>query len=305
MATVQTADEVDIVELFNTLRRGWLLLFGIAAFVIAAAVAVVLILPNQYKAAAVLSPAMGNTPQGALAQLGGLASLAGISIPAATGDESQVALEVIQSWGFIDGFIRANDLAVPIFAAKGWDEKTGELRIDDSLYDVSKHKWIRETSGDKPAAPTSWELYKAFSERLSVSQDANTGLVNIEFEFYSPEFARDVLQKYVAALNHQMRARKLEETGRNINYLNDQISKTSVAELKTAFYKLVEEETKNRMLAEARPEYSFITVSAPMIPEQVSSPRRVLILILAVFLGGFIGSLAVLGRSALQRRTAR
>jgi len=302
MATVPVDGEIDIVELFSTLRRGWLLLFSIAAFVIAAAVVVALVLPNQYKAAAVLSPTSESSPQGALAQLGGLASLAGISIMSGSTDESKVALEVMKSWGFIDSFIRANDLAVPIFAAQGWDERTDELRIDNTIYDALKHKWVREAKGGKPAEPTSWELYKRFSKHLMVSQDNSTGLVTVEFEFYSPGFARDVLRKYVAALNGKMRERKLEETARNIEYLNDQISKTSVTELRAAFYRLVEEETKRRMLAEARPEYSFITVSAPMIPEEVSSPRRVLILILAVFFGGLLGSVAVLVRGAVQRR---
>ena len=52
------------------------------------------------------------------------------------------------------------------------------------------------------------------------------------------------------------------------------------------FYKILkEEQIKNKMLAEASPEYAFIAVNPSMVPERKSQPQRALICILGFVLG--------------------
>jgi uncharacterized protein involved in exopolysaccharide biosynthesis len=48
------------------------------------------------------------------------------------------------------------------------------------------------------------------------------------------------------------------------------------------------------MLAEASPEYAFVTVSPAMVPEEKSQPKRALICILGTILGGMLSVLWVL-----------
>ena len=112
----------------------------------------------------------------ALGQLSGLASLAGVSI-GESNSESQIAQEIMKSWSFIDDFIVDNDIAVEVYAAEGWSERSGDLEIDGSLYDSAEGAWlIQDASTDELRAPTSWELFERFSEMLSVSQDKASGL---------------------------------------------------------------------------------------------------------------------------------
>jgi LPS O-antigen subunit length determinant protein (WzzB/FepE family) len=49
-------------------------------------------------------------------------------------------------------------------------------------------------------------------------------------------------------------------------------------------------------LAEASPEYAFVTVSRAMVPEQKSQPKRALVCILGALLGGMLSVLWVLVR---------
>ncbi len=49
----------------------------------------------------------------------------------------------------------------------------------------------------------------------------------------------------------------LEQVNRNIKYLGAQIAKTAIAEMREVSYKLIEEQTKAKMLAEASQEYTF------------------------------------------------
>ena len=77
----------------------------------------------------------------------------------------------------------------------------------------------------------------------------------------------------------------LEQVNRNIKYLGAQIAKTAIAEMREVSYKLIEEQTKAKMLAEASPEYAFVTVSQVMLPEEESNLKGALICILGKLLG--------------------
>ena len=60
------------------------------------------------------------------------------------------------------------------------------------------------------------------------------------------------------------------------------------------FYKIIEEQTKNKMLAEASPEFAFVAVSPSMVPAKKSEPMRALICIFGALLGGMLSVLLVL-----------
>jgi uncharacterized protein involved in exopolysaccharide biosynthesis len=286
----QYDDEIDLRELFGVLWAGRIKIIAITAVFAIASVIYALSLPNQYKATVLLSPAQsssGGGLSGALGDLGGLASLAGVSLGGAGGSEGKLAQEIMQSWNFIEGFIEDNNLAVAVYAAEGWDRSSNEIEINSGLYDVSKSQWL-------DGLPTSWALFQAFSELLSVSEDKKSGLLEVTIEYYSPLFAKQWLDLYVAAINAHMQQREMAKVTRNIEYLQVQIEKTSIAEMQYVFYTIIEEQIKNKMLAEASPEFAFESVSPSMVPEARSQPKRMLICILGTLLGGMLSVLVVL-----------
>ena len=218
-------------------------------------------------------------------QLGGLASIAGIKVPSDEGGEAQAAMEIMQSWSFIEEFIKTNNLAAEIFAADGWDRETNQLSYDSSLYDSQQKQWVRNPPAGKTIEPTGWELYKEFSEHLTVTTDKTTGMISVSIEHYSPILAQQWVNLYITTINNYMRSRKLQQANSNIEYLEAQIEKTAIAGMKEVFYQVIEEQIKNKMLAEASPEYAFVTVNPAMVPEEKSTPKRALICVLAVLLG--------------------
>jgi hypothetical protein len=236
----------------------------------------------------------GGGLSGALGQLGGLASLAGVSLGGGESSEGQIAQEIMQSWSFIEGFVEDNNLAVGVYAADGWDKSSNELRINSGLYDVSKSQWLVENSRTGELGPSSWTLFQAFSGILSVSKDKNSGLLKVSIEYISPLIAKQWLDLYVAAINAHMQQREMAKVTRNIEYLQIQIKKTSIAEMQQVFYTIIEEQIKNKMLAEASPEFAFESVGPSMVPEMKSQPKRALICILGTLLGGMFSVLLVL-----------
>ena len=292
-------DEIDLRELFSVLWAGKILIVAITAVFALVSVGYALSLANQYKASAVVSPAQsGGSSLGAMAgQLGGLASLAGINIGSGESNETQEAMEIMQSWGFMEEFIQTHDLQVPIYAAIGWDKGSNSLKLNSDLYDATSERWlIEDDESGENRAPSSWQLYQNFKSRVAVSQDKKSGLINISVEYYSPQIAKQWVDLFIITINDYMRARKLEQVNRNIEYLTAQIDKTAIADMREVFYQLVEEQTKSKMLAEASPEYAFVTVSRAMVPEEKSQPKRALVCILGTLLGGMLSVLWVLVR---------
>jgi len=293
----QYDDEIDLRELFSVLWAGKVKIIAITAVFAVASVIYALSVPNQYKASALLAPAQQESGglSGALGQLGGLASLAGVSVGGGESSESQIAQEIMKSWSFVEGFIADNDLAVEVYAAEGWSRVSNQLKIDNDVYEVETKSWLVEDAHTgKEGPPTSWQLFKAFSDKLSVSEDTKSGLVSVSIEYYSPQIAKQWLDLYISAINKHMQARQVEKVSNNISYLEAQIGKTSIAEMREVFYTIIEEQTKNKMVAEASPDYAFVAVSPSMVPEEKSQPKRALICILGTLLGGMLSVLLVL-----------
>ena len=185
-------DEIDLKELFLVL---WAADFfsrghgGVCCFICI----YVLSISNQYKAVVLLAPAQsdGGGLSSALGQLGGLASLAGVSLGEGISSEAQIAQEILQSWGFVETFIEKNDLAIPVYAAQGWDAVSGELEINDDIYDVSENQWLltdEETGEFRP--PSSWELFERFSDILSVTEDRVVARNSINGVLFSADCKR-------------------------------------------------------------------------------------------------------------------
>ena len=229
-----------------------------------------------------------------MGQLGGLASLAGVGIGGGDSSEAQVAQEIMQSWSFIEGFISDNDLAVEVYAAEGWSKGSNELQINQDAYDTEDNEWLVEDDSGVVGPPSSWQLFKAFSERVAVSEDKKSGLISVSIEYDSPQIAKQWLDLYISSINKHMQERQVAKVSNNIEYLEAQIEKTSITEMQEVFYTIIEEQIKSQMLAGASPDYAFVAVSPSMVPEEKSQPKRALICILGTLLGGMLSVLLVL-----------
>ncbi len=292
-------DEIDLAELWRAIWAGKFTIIIISMIFAVASVFFALSKPNIYKASAILAPASDESGgMGAMAgQLGGLASMAGISLGGGGGvDKTALALEIIKSRSFVENFINKHDLLVPLMASKNWDMPSDTLVLDVELYDEANNKWIREVKAPKTPEPSSWEAYKAFSELVTVSQDKTSSMVNIDIEFYSPAIAKQWLTWLVQDINEYMREQDQIEAKASIDYLTSQLAKIKVATMETVFYQLIEEQTKNMMLTMVKKEYVLKTIDPAQVPDTKDKPKRALIVVLGTMLGGMLSVLIVLIR---------
>ena len=96
---VPADDEIDLKELFMVLWSGKWLITAITGTAAVASVVIALMLPNIYTANALLAPAeqSGGGMSALMQQYGGLASLAGVSLPGGDdGSRAQLGIHLAE-----------------------------------------------------------------------------------------------------------------------------------------------------------------------------------------------------------------
>lgn len=288
-------DEIDLRELFATLWRGkWIILLFTVVFA-AAGVAYALSKPNIYQANVLLAPAQDEGGAGGLrGQLGGLASLAGISLGGGGGaNPTVIAKEVLQSRAFLTDFIHRHNLEVPLMAAKGWDEKKQTWTIDREIYNPETKQWLEDKDG-KSQKPTDWDMVKKFKEEhLSLSENKDSGMITLSVKNLAPPAAKDWAEKLVRDINEHMREQDVADAEARIAYLEGKLSETNISEMQQMFYQLIENEIRTVMLANAQKEFIFKSIDPAVIPEEVYEPNRSIIIILSTFFGALMGIMLI------------
>lgn len=286
------ADEIGLNELIGEIWRNKIWLFG-ASFLVAVAMAFYsLTLPNIYRAEALVTPVTEGAggKLGSLAgQLGGLASLAGVSLGKGDNNKTAIALEKLKSREFFFKFAEKYQILVPLMAVEGWQPEDDKLVLDTDIYNADTGEWVREVKWPKQPKPSLLEAHEVFLDNLTVNQDKTSGMIKIAYQHVSPAVSQQWVSAIVAELNEDMRQRDISEAQSSISYLEQQVADTKITEIKTVLYQLIEEQTKTLMLANVKPEYILETVDAAVVPEKKYKPGRAIMVIaagLVIFIAG-------------------
>ena len=264
-------DEISLADVWRTLTRHWKIIFATTLAGIVTTVLVALLTRPVYRVEALVAPVAEDQRNGLSAfagQFGELAALAGINLRGGGGSKDE-AIALLKSRSLTEKFIDDNHL-LPVLFADDWDAVAGQWRAKDPQ-DV----------------PTMWAAYRLFDEEIrSVTENPKTGLVTIAVEWTDPEQAKTWTDQLIQAVNLEMRIRAIREAERSLTYLNEQLLKTDVVELKQAIFRLVESQTKQMMLANVREDYAFKVIDPAAVPDADDPIRPSPSLLL------FLGSLA-------------
>lgn len=300
----KTYDEIDIREVIRVLWRGKWIIVGITFVFAVISVIYALSLSNLYSSHSRVAPTEESQGGGLAAmsgELGGLASLAGVDLGQGQTNDAMLAVEILSSRKFISDFVRRHEIEPELMAVEEWYPGSGEIRFNPEVYDGERGTWVREVEPPKQAEPSDWELVEVFRERFSVERDELTGFVNITVEHKSPVIAQQWSNWLIEDINNHMRERDMDEASRSIEYLEEEISRTKLANMEELFYQLFEQQTQTIMMAKVRPEYVFRVIDPPVVAEEKSWPPRAIICIGITLFGGLFGVVVVLIMNMFRR----
>lgn len=292
-------DEIDLKKIFYVLLEGRKIIFSLTGFITCIAVIYSLLLPNIYESKALLVPVdITNGISRALGGYSSLAGLAGISLPSGVEDgNSAKAIKKITSLSFFKENILANIYLPNLMAVKSWNYETNTIVYNKKIYDINTAEWVRNYSYPQKQIPTYQESYEVFIEdHLSLIEDKKSGFITLTIKHQSPYIAKQWAELIVKEVDNFYRVKDKLESEKAVNYLNKQISLTSLSEIKKVLAELLQEETKKLTLIEANQAYVFDYIDPPAVMEEKAKPSRVMICIVGIFLGGILGVLLVLIR---------
>jgi uncharacterized protein involved in exopolysaccharide biosynthesis len=234
-----------------------------------------------YTADSVLIPSdemLGISQSGALGSLGGLASLVGVNMPG--GSKQNEAVETLRSRGLARTYIESNGL-LPIIFRNKWDS--------------AGHSW-------RPSmrVPTLEDGYREFDKKIrSIVENRKSGLVNISVTWDDPKLAKQWVNGLVEGANDLLRKQAIERSTRNLEYLKQASDATSIMEVKTTIYKLMETEIKKQMIASGDRNYAFRVVDPAVVPERKVFPKRSIFLVCGALIGALAWSAIVVVKSRI------
>lgn len=266
--------EIDLLELIRTLLQAWKTIVGITLLCTGLAVAYALNSPEIFKAETLLASAQEEKPgTSSLSQFGGLAAMAGISIPSDSNIEQVIA--TLESRKFLRLFINNNKLLPVLF---------------EDLWDAEKKVWILESDQDEPSPN---DGYNAFKSAITIDEDKKSGLITLSVSWKDPEIPSEWANDLVKQLNEQLREQAIQDSKKRVGYLEQELAKTTLKDMREVLYRLLESEKQIAMLANVNEDFAFEVIDPAVAPTVRAEPNRKLIVALGGVCGGFLGIFAV------------
>ncbi|MDP6650647.1 MAG: Wzz/FepE/Etk N-terminal domain-containing protein [Gammaproteobacteria bacterium] len=285
----QDFEELTFIDLIKVITDNKTIVIAITAVVLLTAVIYSVAATKVYRAEVMIAPADEIASSGAglssiMSRIGSIPGLGGFSRMARQ-DKMTQAIVTLSSPKFMMDFIRDNNL-LPVLFANKWDAEAREWAVDDPE-DI----------------PSLSDGYVLFEKNVLEVTEEDTGMVTVAIKWSDAERAAAWANQLVQRINQNLRSRAIDEANRTIEYLNSEVEKTLIVEVRQAIYFMIESQINMRTMANVREEYAFKVISPAYPPERdrFVEPNRFLILIGAVVLGPVFGIFACFLLFALKK----
>lgn len=275
-------DEIDLLELIRTLLQAWKTIVGTTIVCTGLAVVYALYAPEVFKAKTLLAPAQeeSSSTSSALSQFGGLAAMAGITIPSSSNVERVLA--TLETREFLKKFISSRKL-LPIIFDDLWDESSSSWKTIEGQEELTTVDGIVPLQG-----------------AIEVEQE-KSGLITLSISWNDPFVAAQLANDLVKQINNQLRERAIADSKKRVGYLEQELAKTTLQDMRAVLYNLLESEKQKAMLANVNEDFALEVIDPAVVPEIREKPNRKLIVVLGGVCGGFLGIFAIFFGQFLQK----
>ena len=170
-------------------------------------------------------------------------------------------------------------------------------------WDSASEQWV---SGFEPDRGSS---FLRFNEQIRfIDHNPENDIISIRMRWSDPVEARDWANAYVTEFNAFMRKQALEDVEQKRSFLEEELKRTTVVDIRQSIFRLIEAQTAVAMLANSKEEYVLEVIDPALLPFERYSPGRKTYLVLGVLAGGLLAMTLVFAslmlsniRSALSK----
>ena len=295
-------DEIDLRELFSALWRGkfLIMLCMIAAIVLASFY--LRSAERKYTVTYVFTPVVSDDSAPNLSSLGGLASLAGVSLPSSSSGDFKTFKYLLKSEE-VAAFVLTDEALVQEIFADEWDaESASYQRPPDGQYTPYIRSLKLLLTGAMQSAyvePNAARLSNWMKDAFTASEDRDTGFLTLSSETTSPNMMLELMERVTTETDRLLKERYIQTSKKTVGFYEQQLSKARAREHREALAKLIAQEDQKLMLASKGSFFVAKPLTSPSVSLHPTSPQTSLVLALSVVLGVFFGAALVLIRKAL------
>ena len=275
MSTVERPSLAQESDLWSIATGRWKLISVFVLGGILVAIALIAVLPRQYRAQTTVLTVNTDNPTTQSNVTRSLASLVGVGIR--QDDVREEALALLRSDRLAWEFVTAHD-AVGILTE-------GEEITEDDL---------RATVVDR---------FK--NGILDVQDDRRTGLITVSVLWRDRNQAAEWTNAYVRLADETLRMQTLRDSERTLDLLEHELTKTNVIDLQNSINRFYETQLQRMLFARARTEFALRTIDPAIAPAEgnTAAPNKTLILASCVILAALAGLfLAIMGETSSRFR---
>ena len=251
---------IRLMDMWCALVSSHRQVIGIGILCLMSVLALFFVTDREYRSTVVIIVAEqsgGGASVGALtSQLGGLASIAGLSLPGSSGLRVE-AFATLSSRDLIRRFVVDRNLKPLLF---------------HELWNAEAEVWETETN----AAPSDEKAITYFQEKvLEINRDPGSNIVNLSITWTDRFMAEQWANGLVDLVNDTLRERAISEAAKSIEFLEAEIVNISNTDIQSAVYALIEEQMAKAMYANVRTDYAFSVIdpATPPDSDNPTSPR--------------------------------
>ena len=296
-------DEIDLRELFGELWRGKFLIMTCVVAAIALAALYLHSAERKYTVRYVFEPVATESSGPNLGGLGGLASLAGVSLPSSSSGDFLAFKFLLTSEEVAAQVLEDKPLTQNIFKCEWSQEASAFRQLPDGPYAPYKRAAKKLLTGQDARdyiPPNAARLSDWLSKAFSSSEDRDTGFLTLSAETPDPELLVKVMAKVTEETDRLLKERYVAIAEQTMGFYQQQLTKARAREHREALAKLIAQEDQKLMLASKGTYFVAKPLTDPSVSLNPTSPKASLVLALSVVLGGFFGATFILIRKAFR-----
>jgi LPS O-antigen subunit length determinant protein (WzzB/FepE family) len=277
-----SAREMSGIDFFVVLYRQKWIVFGTLALCMALAVTASLHMTPKYEAVIVMAPTQDDNSAASTPLAGNFL----LGLRTAENTRRDIALAALDSRSFLEGFITEQNLLPSLFP---------------NQWDASTQYWLPNVK-----RPTLEQGYSQLHAAIRIEKSTTDNVVRFVLKWPDANLAAAWANGIVAKVNGTMRAKAIATADSMISYLNSTYTQTTVGDVRVSIANLIEQEIKQRMIAQSRADYALDVIS-PAEPTAVPAGPGLLVFIAGgAILGLLLGiPAAFLRQSVIERRVSR
>jgi LPS O-antigen subunit length determinant protein (WzzB/FepE family) len=296
MADIQTPlpyeeDEIDIKELFNTVKKSkrFLMLFTFSVTVIVLIIA--LSMPNVYQSKSVLMPQEQDTNK--MAGLAGLAGLAGVDMGSQMGNELSAKSSyemVLNDYDFMRNFIIKYELFD--YANRDNFVFTFDFRALYNLFHPEEALYSTLNAIEKEERI--YDQIQLFRKIIIIDEDSDTGTITLAMQHANRVYAKEIIDYFISYSSQFLRKQDTLNLNKQLDFYEKKLAKTNDITLKTQIAGLMSGLIQEQVFSESTDYFKVRLLLPPKVAyiKDKLSPKRSLIIvagfITALILGIFI-----------------